>query len=163
VPGHIIGHQEFGRAAEERKHPDVGLKEARKILGEAGLGVGVVGGPEGRDKQVTGTHLAGLGIGEAKSVASPIQEQLLTQLVFLAHDDVHLLAPFPETLAVPAVLEAVGELGFVFLPQQPEGDVLVPELALHSGPVRNPLRISLQGSPLPIESAFQLRLAHRGG
>ena len=80
------------------------------------------------------------------------------ELVFLAHDDVDLLAPLPEALAVPAVLVAVGELGLVFLPEQAKGHVLMPEFPLDLGPVRHPLRVGLQGSPLAVEPALEFAL-----
>lgn len=70
-------------------------------------------------------------VGGADSLAGVVDEQPLARRVGLSHRQRQLLAPAAVVLAECAVLEAIGLLGLVLLPQQLKRDALAAQLVMH--------------------------------
>ena len=63
----IVGHDEARHAAEEAEHPDMGLDPVSQRLRPAGLGIGVVRGPQHGDED----------LGLAQDAGAPIDDREL--------------------------------------------------------------------------------------
>jgi hypothetical protein len=64
-----------------------------------------------------------------------IDKELFTRSVTLTHDEIEFAGPASIALAEPAVLEATGFSGFVFLPKQKQGDACALEFAVEISPI----------------------------
>jgi hypothetical protein len=78
--------------------------------------------------------LARAAVDYADSLAGVVDEQLFARRVGLAHRQRQALPPTTVVLAERAVLEAVGLLGLVLLPQQFERDAFAAQLLVHVRP-----------------------------
>ncbi len=63
----------------------MGGEEVGHLLRGAGLGIGVAGGAQRRDKQLAGDAIAGGGVGVVRLEAGVIDKQPVAALVDLAH------------------------------------------------------------------------------
>jgi len=122
----------------------MGTDPVRQPLGPCGLGVGVIGGPQYRDKDLRPADLSGGAVDDRRGLASIIHKQLLAGPVVLAHDHIQLALPGAEVIAEPAVLVAIRMGPTVFLPEQEQGDMLVFELLVDNQPVGNASDLSRQ-------------------
>ncbi len=80
-------------------------------------------------------HLTGLRVDNGQGLPRIVDKELFTGPVTLAHDHVEFSGPGAIGLTKPAILEAIGGLCLVFLPQQRQGDAFALEFLVHHGPV----------------------------
>ena len=113
----------------------MGANPVGQALAPGGFDIGVVGGPEHRDEDLSLVHLAALAIHDGQSVPGIIDKELFAGPVTLAHDHIELARPGAIGLAKPAVLEPVRHACLVFLPKQQQGNAFAFELLVHLSPV----------------------------
>jgi hypothetical protein len=118
----------------------VGQQPRLHLLVARDLGPGVRTGAERGDEQRCLPHVAGIAVIDGHGGAGPVDERLLTGLVFLAQHDVEFLAPalveFAEAAVAIAVLVGVA----IFFPDQLQGHVAVTlQLLVDGGEVRRGL------------------------
>ena len=82
-------------------------------------------------------QLPGLAADDGHALAGVVDEQPLAGAVGLAHHDVEALAPHTVALAELAVLQPLGVLVLVLLPQQRQRHPLAAALGVDLSPVRN--------------------------
>jgi hypothetical protein len=95
----------------------MGRDPVGQALAPGHLGISVVGGTEHGEKDLGLVHLTGLRVDNGQGLPSIVDKELLTGSVALAHDDVEFGGPGAIGLTKPAILEAIGGLRLVFLPQ----------------------------------------------
>ena len=137
----IVADDRLRHAAEEGKRVDVSADPVRQPLAPAGLGIGVVRGPQHRDEDLGLAHLPGDRVEHRHGVAGEVHEQLLAGDMGLAHGRRDAAAPFAVEVAEPAVAVAVGMLAAIFLPQQHQRHAAAAQLGMDVGPVRQRLRL----------------------
>ena len=133
----VVGDDERGDAAEVGHGAGVAAQPVGERLGPGGLGEGVIGGAQHRDKQLRRVRLAGAGIDDGHGIPAVIDKALLSGLVRLAHGA--LLPAQPVAVAVAELgvaVTAVRILLRIVLPDQPLGDMGTPQFLVHRGPVR---------------------------
>ena len=84
----VVAHEEFGHPSEEGEGAQVGSDEVGHVLGEGGLGIGVVAGAQGRHEDLYPGDLTGDRIGKCEGKAGVVYEELLAGFVGLAHSGV---------------------------------------------------------------------------
>jgi len=154
----VVGNQEGWDAAQMFEGTDVAADPVGQALAPGGLAVGVVGGAQDGDEDGRLADFAGHRVDDGHGRPGVVDEQLLARGMGLAQAHREAADPVPVVVAEAAVAVAVGVLGLVFLPEQVEGDTLVPQLAVHGRPVgfgTCPIR----GRRRRIQLGFQFRLA----
>ena len=131
----VVGHPQFGGAAEEFQRSYMAADPVRQLLRPGRLDVGVVrcaqyGHEDLRLPDFTTVHFADL-----DCRPGVVDEQPLARRVRLTHRQRQVLAPAPVMLAEGTVLEAVSLLGLIFLPQQVKGDALAAQASVNLCPV----------------------------
>ena len=133
----VVGDDEFGDAAEKLQRAHVGGTPVGQSLRPGGLGIGVARRPEHGHEHLRLAQLPALAVHDGRRVAGVVDEQLLAGAVRLAHDHIDPLAEGAVALAELAVLNPIGMLGLVLLPQQRQGDPLAPQLGVNVRPIRH--------------------------
>ena len=133
----IVGHDDLGDTVEEAQRTHVRGAPVGQGLGPGRLGEGVVRRPEHGDEDLRVAQLPGDGVHDRYALASVVDEQLLAGAVGLAHHHVDAPAPHTVALAELAVLQSLGMLGFVLLPQQRQGDPWTAAFGVDLSPIRN--------------------------
>jgi hypothetical protein len=156
VPRNIIGNHQGSDAAEVLEGARMAADPVRQALAPGGFAVGVVGDTENGDEDRRWPDFAARGIGDRHRLASVVDEQFLARGVRLAQAEREPPDPLPVEGAEAAVAVAGRVLGFVFLPEEVEGDALAPQFAVHDWPIG-------VGPSLVRRSRrrVQLRLQHR--
>ena len=135
--GEIVRNHQLWDAVKEPQRPHVRGAPVRERLGPGGLGEGVVRRPEDGDEDLCFAQLPGGALDDGHALSGVVDEQLLAGAVGLAHHHVEALTPSAVALAELTVLQPLGVLGLVLVPQQREGDVLVAAFGVDLSPVRN--------------------------
>jgi hypothetical protein len=113
----IVRDQDLRDAAERTKSPDMGRDPVGQALTPGDLGIGIVGSAEHGEKHLGLVHLTALRVDDGQGLAGIVNKELFAGPVALAHDDVEFGGPGAIGLTKPAILEAIGGLRLVFLPQ----------------------------------------------
>jgi hypothetical protein len=103
----VVRDDELRRALKELKRPHVCADPTCQPLVRGGLGVGVRTGSHHRDEQKRPLYWPAATIVNRNSIASPIDERLLSSPVFLAQHGILLAAPALVQLAETGVAIAV--------------------------------------------------------
>jgi hypothetical protein len=99
----IIGNQDGADTTEERKHARMSRDPVGHILGESRFYVGVARGAEHSDEDGGFLNLTGGRIVDWDFRAGPIDEDLLSGDMILAHHDVLTVLPLLEVMAETAI------------------------------------------------------------
>lgn len=114
----IVRDQDLGRPAERGKGPHMRRNPVGQALAPGHFCIGVVRSAEHGEKELCLVHLTGLRVDNGQGLPCIVDKELLTGSVALAHDHVEFGGPGAIGLTKPAILEAIGGLRLVFLPQQ---------------------------------------------
>jgi hypothetical protein len=106
-------------------------------LARGGLGVDEARRPQYGDEDLSTLDLAGRCIDHLHGVTGEVDEQPLARDMHLAQRRLQPTSPLAIQIAEPPVKEPVGCRRPVFLPQQRQGHVRPPQIAMHRGPVRD--------------------------
>ena len=131
----LVGDGQVGDPAEVFEGVDVAGDPVREPLGGEGLDVRGAACAEGGDEELGHALFPGDRVDPGDAVAGEVDEELLAAAVLLAHPEGEGAGPGAVDLAELGVLVAVVVLGLVLLPEEREGDVLPPQLAVDPGPV----------------------------
>ena len=131
----IVADELGGGTAIEGESVDVTADPVGQSLGPAGLGVGVVGGAQGRDEDLGWADLAGHRDHHVHGLTGIVDEQLVAGDMGLAHGGRHPPAPVGVEVAEPAVAVSVGMPPAILLPEQHQGDAGAAQLGMDLGPV----------------------------
>ena len=123
-------------AAQKGKSPDMTADPVWQALGPAGLNIGVVRRPKGRDEDLGSAHFARARADDIDSVSCIIDKQPLARRVPLTHH--RRQAPFPTSveLTVSAVAVAIGVNTAILFPQKGQRHTLAAQLSMNIGPIR---------------------------
>ena len=114
----------------------MGGQEIGHLLRGAGLGVGVTGSTQRRDKQLAGDAIAGGGVGIVGLEAGIIDKQPVAALVDLAHRQAACLFPRLVVRTEGGAPVALGVQRQILLMEQLEGDSFAPQLQVDGDEVR---------------------------
>jgi hypothetical protein len=107
----------------------------RQTLAPGGFAVGVVGGAEDGDEDRRRPDFAAHRVGDRHRLAGVVDEQFLARGMRLAQAEREPPDPLTVEGAEAAVAVAGRVFGFVFLPEEVEGDALAPQFAVHDRPI----------------------------
>jgi hypothetical protein len=141
----VVGDDNRGDAAERHKGPPMRTDPVGQTLAPGGLGVGIVGGPQDRDKNGGLVDLPAVAIDDGDTLSGVIHKELLARAVGLPHDQIELMRPGAVRMTKPTVLHAVWRHGLILLPQQEQGDTLPFEFAVHGRPIGDHVRCRSSG------------------
>src|SRR5690606_30354857 len=117
-------------AAEELECPHVRAQPVGKRLREGRFRVGVVRAAEHSNEDLRLADLTGAAVDHADGMACVIDEALLSSTMFKAQQRLGCVRKRSEVIAERAVLQSVGVLRLVLLPQQQARDARASELTL---------------------------------
>ena len=131
----VVGDQQRRATADVFEGAHMAADPVRQTLAPGGFAVGVVGGTEDGDEDRRRPDLAARGVGDRHGLAGVVDEQFLAGGMRLAQAEREPPDPLPIEGAETAVAVAGRVLGFVFLPEEVEGDALAPQFAVHDRPI----------------------------
>jgi hypothetical protein len=143
----IIRDHDLGDPTKRRKGADLGPDPVGETLAPSRFGEGRGGGAQDGDEDRGIADFPREGMDDRHRLASIVDKECLARAVALPHDQIEFPSPLAIGFTELAVLEAIGGAGFVFLPQQEQGDPLTFEFLMDDGPVRyGALRYGCGGS-----------------
>ena len=158
----VIGDDDRADPTEKGEGADVRADPVRQLLGPGRLGVGVVRGPQHRDKHLRRANFAGGPIDDLRRLPGIVDKQLLAEPMGLAHDHVPRPGPGPVLRAEPAVLAPVRMRQLVLLPEQRQRHPLALEFLVDLGPIRHRTDQARRPRYDGKQPPFQVRVAQIG-
>ncbi len=120
----VVGDEDLRGSLEEFESMNMGLNPGREVLGESGLGKGVVARPQRGHKDLGLVNLSGLGLSDLHGLAGVIDEELFSGPIFLAEAGIQFSGPWMVKTAELAVLVPFEILLLVFMPKKLKGNAL---------------------------------------
>ncbi len=154
----VVGHDEFGRAAEVGEGLDVTFDPVDQLLAPAGVGERQTGGAHHRHEDVGLVDAPACRVHHHRhGVAGVIHEHLLAARMRLAHG--HRQAGFPAAVELtPTAIAVAVRVGLdILVPKDLQCDVLALQLPVHRRPVRlRATTVALPPPSLPVEARLKL-------